>query len=852
MDREIRVLFAEDSATDCELAVRSLERDGLRVQWTRVDQEEGFRDALSRFHPELVLADFSMPSFDGLDALAIVRELRPDLPFIFLSGTIGEERAVQGLRAGATDYVLKHNPARLPAAVRRALQEAEARAEQRRSATMLREISETSRDWIWELDAERRFQSTNGAVRELLGIEPDTLAGCLQDELMHPEDVTAMRDALAGMGRDRPALRSITARWVAADGSLRWLERTIVARLDPRGRVVGYFGSDRDVTEQRVAAARIARMARVLKMQSDFSSVAIRAQRVEDLLAEACRLATGIGGYRFALVSRVESRAREARVVASAGLDADARPLGIPLVAGRGSQSVTGLAIASGEARLHACGEAPGVLEQELARDVVALAAVPLVVDGTAIGALTVGVSREGFLDHQELRLLQELANNLAFALRFHERQDAVQFLSYFDPLTGLAKRSLFCERLARAHAEGAPAEQLASVVVFDIERLHVVNDRHGRAFGDLLLQRVAGRLRSRIANPDWIAHLGGGMFALAGPGEFLVRQVAWIFQRPFVIEGSSLSLAIRMGTAPADRKSFDPEALLQNAEAALLRARQSGERVCEYTTALRSEIAERLALEYRLQNALAESQFVVHYQPVVDIRNGRVRSVEALLRWNDPQRGTVPPGEFLSVLEDSGLIVDVGYWVLETAARDCRRWQAAGLPRLRVAVNLAAAQLQRPDFVSRVMAIVTGAETSAPIDLEVTEGSIVADFEASTEKLRAVRAAGVRIAIDDFGTGYSSLSRLIGLPIDILKIDRSFISRMASVPSAMTITTTIVGLAKSLNMRIVAEGVETEEQMNLLRQLDCDEAQGYLHCRPLPLEEMLAWAESRESKDGP
>jgi EAL domain-containing protein (putative c-di-GMP-specific phosphodiesterase class I) len=259
----------------------------------------------------------------------------------------------------------------------------------------------------------------------------------------------------------------------------------------------------------------------------------------------------------------------------------------------------------------------------------------------------------------------------------------------------------------------------------------------------------------------------------------------------------------------------------------------------------MHSDIAERLALEHKLRGALDEHQFVVHYQPQVNIATGRIESVEALLRWNDPQNGLVPPARFLPVLESSGMIVAVGEWVLQQAAEDCRRWRNAGLGPVRIAVNVSAQQIRRRTFVEHFLAAAASRTSDGyGLDIEITETGLLHDVDGASRKLRELRMAGMRVAMDDFGTGYSSLGLLSKLPVDLLKIDRSFISGLPADRASVTLVSSIIGLASAFNLATVAEGVETAEQLELPRRLKCNHSQGYLHSRPVPaaeLERLLA-----------
>lgn len=729
MAEPLRLLIVEDVDAEAELAVRQLKSAGLVFAWKRVSNEDDFRDALQNWDPDVVLCDFTLPGFDGSTALRVATAEAPGLPFIFLSGTIGEKRAVDALLNGAMDYVPKTDLSRLAPAILRSLESAEFR------------------------------------------------------------------------------------------------------------------------TACRRAENRVAHLTRVLQMLSGINTAVIRIPERDALLREACRLAHAVGGYSFAFIALVESNGQSARPVAWAGENAESLcDAVIPVGSGDDSDlSVTGQVLRTGEAMLsdppQACIEASakgGVLPTSPR----SFACLPLKVDATTVGALMFGAPHGSDISQEELRLLEEVATNLSIALQYLDKQNAVRFLSFFDPLTGLAKRTLFCERLGRLLETPGEASLNPTVVVLDVEQLSALNDTFGRETGDLLLQGVADRLKRCFGHSDNCAHLGGGTFAgvFANPDEAaelrqMQARLAELFEEPFMLDGRHVPVRVKSGLATFPDNGGEPDLLVQNAEAALKAAKAAGEQILRHQPAMNAALAERLATEHRLRAALANDQFVLYYQPKVAIRSGRVTGAEALLRWADPERGIVAPGAFLSILESTGLIIAVGEWALTQAANDCLRWSRLGLPPVRVAVNAAPAQLRRRDFGAKALdaASILPADGGWGLDIEITEGALLADFSWTRRTLRVLRSAGLRIAIDDFGTGYSSLSRLSQLPVDTLKIDRSFTSRVPDEAAGCTIVTTIVGLAHAFNMSAVAEGVENDAQLAFLANAGCEESQGYLHSRPVP-----------------
>src|SRR6185503_9131673 len=309
----------------------------------------------------------------------------------------------------------------------------------------------------------------------------------------------------------------------------------------------------------------------------------------------------------------------------------------------------------------------------------------------------------------------------------------------------------------------------------------------------------------------------------------------------PYLVGGNELRLAAKVGIALFPGDGDDAEALLKHAEAALRKGREGGERITFYTQDLTEQTATALTLENKLRQALRKEDFVLYYQPKVDLVSRRIVGVEALIRWQSPELGLVPPLKFIPLMEETGMILEVGAWALRRAAADHRGWVEQQLPAPRVAVNVSAVQLRQAGFVATVREAISGGVVPTGIDLEITESLVMDDVEGNIRKLNELRAQGIEIAIDDFGTGYSSLAYLARLPVQTLKIDRAFITTMLKDPNTTTLVSTMISLAHSLRLTVVAEGVETEEQAKLLRLLRCDFMQGYLFSKPLPLDAMTA-----------
>ena len=862
MTERPRILLVEDVADDAELALLELRRSGLHADHRVVDKEKSFVDTLREFAPDLILSDFSMPGFDGMAALTLAREICPDTPFIFVSGTIGEEFAVRALKSGATDYVMKTNLARLPAAVERALREGKERAARRKAEEelaalreRLRSIVSTLPDVVWSVAV---------PSREILYVSPasSTVFGRTQKEVyenrtlwgepIHPED----RPRIMALWQGAVTGETFEAEYriVKPDGEIRWIQGRGRFTGDAAGNLVRIDGISRDITERREHERKLTQLSRVHAVLSGINSAIVRAHSRDELFRDACRIAVGAGQFRMAWVGVVDCEAMRVKPVAWDGEVRDFfdnAPLAIMATSG---QSLVGQAVREKKPVISndVQNDPERMMKKEcLERGINSLAAFPLIVGGEAVGVLTLYAGELGFFDSEELGSLVELAGNISFGLEHIESEEKVRYLAYYDSLTGLANRTLFLERLAQYVSTASRERHQLALVIVNIERFKTINDTFGRQAGDELLKQVVGRLLELAKDPSRVARVGADHFAVVVPDlkheESLVRALEEgsrsIDGDPYSVTGTELRISTRSGVALFPSDGDDADTLFRNAEAALKKS-SSGERYLFYTRQMTERIAEKVALENKLREALENDEFVLYYQPKVDAETRRVVSAEALIRWRSPELGLVAPMQFIPLLEETGLILQVGSWALKRASLDHRGWVEHGLKAPRIAVNVSPIQLRQRDFVDVLKQAITGGVAPPGIDLEITESLAMEDIQANIEKLTSLRRLGVNIAIDDFGTGYSSLAYLAKLPVQSLKIDRSFIVAMVDDPDTMTLVSTIISLAHSLRLKVVAEGVDSESQAEALRRLRCDEMQGYLFSKPLPRDEMTALLE--------
>jgi len=450
---------------------------------------------------------------------------------------------------------------------------------------------------------------------------------------------------------------------------------------------------------------------------------------------------------------------------------------------------------------------------------------------------------------HEAERQLAEKVLHLDKVLHTHKvAEQNLARLTDYDALTGLPNRSLFRDRLEHAMNRTARSSELLAVMLLDIDNFKTINDTLGHNLGDMLLQVITGRLQCCVLEDDTLARLGGDEFAIVLEGLAEIDEAAAVAQKivdafahPFMLDGQEIYVTPSLGITIYPLDGNDSGGLLKNSDTAMYRVKEYGRNHYRFFTADMNALAmERFAMEGGLRRALERGEFVLYYQPQIDIKSGRMVGVEALLRWNHPERGLVQPNEFISLLEETHLIIPVGEWVLRTACSQSRAWQDAGLPPLRMGVNLSACQFRQENLVEMIDGILLETGISPMLlELELTEGMLMQNTAETSATLARLKSKGVLIAIDDFGTGYSSLAYLKRFPIDRLKIDRSFVQDIGTDANDAAITVAIISLGRSMGMNVIAEGVETGELLEFLGVQQCDEYQGYYFSRPVPAEEI-------------
>jgi len=470
----------------------------------------------------------------------------------------------------------------------------------------------------------------------------------------------------------------------------------------------------------------------------------------------------------------------------------------------------------------------------------------------------------------QKEHLLQEIQSanvllaqvNLELAAAVEKKDSQIDHVVHYDTLTKLPNRLLFLDRLDQELIRAQRDNSMMALLTADLDRFKQINDSFGHPVGDQLLQAVAGRLASQIRACDTVARVAGDEFCIAltgvktthAAGEVAQKLLDSFARNPITIGDSEIFITLSIGISIYPVDGVNTTTLLKNADAALHQAKAEGRNNFQYYEAQMNASAwQRLKLETELRRALEREEFLLYYQPKVDMENGKIVGMEALLRWQSPERGLVAPGEIIPLLEETGLILPVGEWVLRAACKQARAWQTAGLPGVRIAVNLSTQQFRQPDFANLVLGILkeNGLDPAlGTIELELTESLLMSNAAGAVETLVKMREAGIQFSIDDFGTGYSSLSYLKRFPISSLKIDQSFVRDLSVNKEDEAIVAAIIALGHSLGLNVIAEGVETTAQLDRLRNKGCNEMQGYLFSRPVPAAEMTQLLRSGEKLD--
>ena len=820
-DPATQVLRVESNAADAALIKASLAGTGERS--FRVERVPSLASALARLGSErfdVILLDLRLSDSQGIGAFEQVFAVAPQALIVVLSLASDEQTARQAVQRGASDYLVKgHVDGHwLPRALRYLIERQATHDELRGSEARFRAMSDASPLGIFVSDAQGGCIYTNAAYHKISGLSFDETLGTRWSRAIHPDDrprvLAEWGEAVRGLAPFQTEFR-----FLQPDLSIVWTRVNSGAMSDgmaPHGRVE----TVEDITERKTAEF-------VLQAAEDrLFEERERAQVTLNSIGDAV-LCTDLAGNVSYL-----------NLVAEAMTGwSSAEALGRPLA--------EVFRIIDGRTREPAASPAERAIGQNRT---VGLAADCLLVrrDGfeSAIEDSAAPIhNRDGRVAGAVL-VFHDVSESRAMALK-------MAHLAQHDFLTGLPNRVLLTERLAQAIGLAQRRHKQVALVFLDLDYFKNINDSLGHAIGDQVLQSAAARLTAAVRATDTVCRQGGDEFVILLAeieqpldAALVAEKLIEAFAVPHLIGKHELHVTLSIGISVYPDDGSNVDSVLQNADTAMYHAKACGRNNYQFFRSdMNTRAVHRQFLESGLRRALKQGEFRLHYQPQIDLASGAMNGAEALVRWLDPELGIICPEQFVPVAEECGLIVPIGRWVLREACRQTRCWLDAGLRVVPVAVNISAVEFRQKGFLQGVATILeeTGLEPRY-LELELTESILMQDAECSTSVLEGLKAMGVQLAIDDFGTGFSSLSYLKRFPIDTLKIDRSFISDIATDADDATIVSAVIGMGRNLNQRVIAEGVETREQLAFLRTRQCHEGQGFLFSHPLSAEDFAGF----------
>ena len=882
MSTPLRALIVEDSADDAELLARELRRSGYEVQYERVFDGDSLDHALTQGTWDIVFSDHSMPQFGSGAALQMVRGRDPDVPFVIVSGTMGEDVAVDAMRAGANDYLVKGRLARLPAVVDRELRQTAARTARRSldlAFAALRDVASAigglpEPGVVAELAARhaREFAAADGSAVYSWDAGSQLLRALSIEGVPEGQRAQVLQsgEGAAGSAFVRHELIVVEdyARWPnAATISRSFVKSAMAAPLLVGDRAIGAVvvisATPRTFSEEQrqLLSLLASEVAPTLEVGRLFNES--QRQRIEaEALTEAARIVAA-GALAHDGLTSILAAAERVVPTSAAGLFVPGAGGRIELVAAIGrfrgahgrsfptSSSIVGRALQSGAVQIRAEDEPPE--ETQIALGGPVALAVPIVRNDVTIGVIGLGVDDRRFAA-RDVDLLRRFASLVAMALenmRLQAESDArardLERLAHFDTLTELPNRALFRDLLTDELARARAAGSRLVVLYLDIDHFKDLNNTVGPRLGDAVLRAIAPRLRDAVGDAPVIARVTGDEFAVLAAvtdeaaAARLGRAAHEAFAQPLRVDDQLLQTRVSVGFATYPRDGDDAHTLLRRAEVAVQIAK-GNDGWAAYASEHDEYAPDRLTLMSELRRAIERDELVLHFQPIVELATRQMRGVEALVRWQHPQRGMVPPLEFIPLAERAGVTKPLTVWVLREALRQLRLWRDEGL-ELSVAVNLSMRTLHDPELPQLAHDLIERAGVPpALVGFEITETDIMADAEGAMRGLQALRELGVKIAIDDFGTGYSSLAYLHRLAVHAVKIDRSFVSRITTDENSASIVRATADLGHALGLEVVAEGVEDELAWGRVRSLSCDFAQGYYIGRPMKGADMAVW----------
>ncbi len=849
----LRILYVEPNACDIDLAKRELASIAphLHIESLQTAEQVLHRFAVPdpKVITDVLLLDSRLPDASATDVLKELYQVRGiDLPIILVTGQGDEEIARQSLKLGAADYVVKSVGylQRLPTVIENVWLRAESTRRERvllEERTRLSLATEAAAIGIWEWNTATNEIIWDDRMYELYGAPRDcaiTYEGW--KSYIHPDDLpkheAQLESISAENGRGQMVLRILHSY-----ENLRYLHIARAVTWGIRGNELKVVGTAIDITKRKQAELAIQQHAMQQGLIAAFGQQALASTDLDELWDQAAVIACKGLTMNFCKVLQLAPDERSFILKAGSGWHEEW--IGRHISA-TDENTQTQFVLTSHEPvivedfRTETRFKPSKILVTHGIRS-----GVDVLISGAGgqYGVLGSYSSDEFRFTQGSISFLQSLANILATAIDRKSAEERLTFLAQFDPLTGLPNRSLFLDRLGQAMEQTQRNRGRIGVVFADLDRFKIVNDTMGHSMGDKLLVQVAQRLQECVRSGDTVARLGGDEFAFilsnlahAEDATLVAEKVITALSLLFELEGQEIYISASLGISIYPGDGSDADSLFRNADTAMFQAKEHGPAIYQfYLPQMNERAVARLKMETQLRGALARHEFVLHYQPKVSLVSGEITGFEALLRWLHPVRGLVPPLQFISILEDTGLIVSVGEWVVRTACEQIKKWQSEALIPHPISINLSARQFQQQDldvFIGKTLKV-TGINPRL-LEFELTESVLMKEAETAANQLQNLKAFGVQISMDDFGTGYSSLSYLKRFPLDVIKIDRTFIRDVTTDPDDAKITVAMINLAHSLELRVVAEGVETKAQMDFLIRHGCDEMQGYYFSRPL------------------
>ncbi len=710
-------------------------------------------------------------------------------------------------------------------------------------------------DYLWVKDAASRFVLANKALAydnvlatpgDLVGLSDNDIHPTERGNNFHVEEQAIMRSGVPMVDKEECV--------IGLGGEEKWLRSTKVPLYDENNECFGLIGIARDITERRKAELLSNGQAQVLEM------IAINAP-LEAILERLIRLVEDQLAGIFGSVLLLDREGLHLKHGAA------------PSLPKAFTDAIDGTAIGP---KVGSCGTAAYRRERVIVTDIRSdplwedfrdLAApygyrscwsTPVMSPkGAVLGVFAMYSTEARQPTPRESHLIDVTIRIAGIAIERRRAEEQIKLLAHHDPLTGLLNRSLLNDRLQQAILQTRRHKPSLSVVFIDLDNFKTINDSLGHSAGDRLLKAVAKRMEASVRATDTIVRLGGDEFVIIlidQPGSpvaplTVVERIRAAVAEPLAIDGHSLDVTCSLGVATYPNDGEDPETLLMNADAAMYKAKEAGrDNVQFYAAEMNTKVRERLTLQHEMREGIKRQEFLLHYQPQVDLDTGQVFAVEALVRWNHPTHAMMPPVSFIPLAEETGLIVSLGDWVLREACRQNKAWQDMGLPPVSVSVNVSARQFRDKTYVSRVSdALSESGMAGKFLELEITESLIMNDVEEAVAKMQSLQELGVRLAIDDFGMGYSSLNALKTFPVARLKIDRAFIQNLTKDKNDRAVVGAVISLGQKLNLRVIAEGVETAEQVLYLRKNKCHEIQGYYFSKPVAPEAITSLITSQK-----